>query len=154
MKKILVLVLAFVFCGLAFGDDKQGTTLDKQDVYKRYASKPTLHTRPPVVSIRVNHFVVRNNYYVNRIYYDSYTAYRTIYLNYHLRYGIAFQNGYYYFGRAHYHWSYVYWATSYSCYVYYDPWTSAYYYWNKPDNCYYPFSFNPYGTYSWEEETK
>jgi hypothetical protein len=47
------------------------------------------------------------------------------------------------------------WASScydadYGCMVYYDRFTQTFFYWCVPDRCFYPLSYCPYGTYSWQ----
>jgi hypothetical protein len=71
-------------------------------------------------------------------------------LAYHHAHGHRFAHGYYYKGRNHHHWTKRYWHSGYRCYLYYCPDTLAYYYWCAPDNCYYPVSYCPYKTYSFQ----
>jgi len=47
------------------------------------------------------------------------------------------------------------WARSsynagYGCNLYYDADEATWYYWCSPDNCYYPVSYCPYGSYTFE----
>ena len=69
------------------------------------------------------------------------------YHNYDLHYGVKFDHGFYYRGFYHNHWSMVYFHAVYGVRVYFDPYTLVEYYWCKPDNCFYPVTYVPYGTY-------
>jgi hypothetical protein len=67
--------------------------------------------------------------------------------NNHPAHATKFAHGYFYPGFNHSHWSRVYIHPVYGCRVYYCPYTLVEYYWCPPDNCYYPISYCPYGTY-------
>ena len=60
---------------------------------------------------------------------------------YHLNYGHKFNNGYYYAGPYHHHWTYCSWYGRYVCNCYWCPSTSCWYYWCAPQNCYYPINY-------------
>jgi len=47
------------------------------------------------------------------------------------------------------HWSSSRYFAQYGCTLYYDTDEQCWYYWCQPDDCYYPLSYCPYGTYSW-----
>ncbi len=70
------------------------------------------------------------------------------YVNYHLTNGVRFNQGFYYRGRNHFHWSYQRWDPRYGCYLFYDPCVSMWYYWNQPMGCYYPVNYCPTGSYA------
>src|SRR5262249_29462141 len=59
-------------------------------------------------------------------------------------YGVSFRSGVYYPGRAHYHWSRVYYSPRYRAAFYYDPSTLLWYYWYAPAARFYPASYIPY----------
>ncbi len=65
-------------------------------------------------------------------------------------YGQKFSGGYFYPGRNYNHWSSRCWNPNYNCYTYWCPTTSCSYYWCQPDNCFYPVSYCPYRTYTWQ----
>jgi len=76
---------------------------------------------------------------------------RNAFGNYHLTHGTRFQNGYFYRGRNHNHWAYWYWDRGYGCNLFWDPYVCSFYYWCAPQGGYYPLSYCPYNTYSWED---
>jgi hypothetical protein len=47
------------------------------------------------------------------------------------------------------HWSSSRYFAQYGCTFYYDTDDQCWYYWCQRDDCYYPTSYCPYGTYSW-----
>jgi hypothetical protein len=55
--------------------------------------------------------------------------------------GVKFSKGYYYKGRAHYHWSKRYWSPKWRSWFFYDPSVSGWYYWSGARACYYPASY-------------
>jgi len=61
--------------------------------------------------------------------------------NYHLTHGTKFEDGYFYKGKEHRHWTYRYWYSKYGCYSYYCPSTSCWYYYYPREDCYYPISY-------------
>ena len=67
--------------------------------------------------------------------------------DYHLRYGVKFEHGYFYEGFEHNHWSKIYFNSIYGCKIYFDPYTRVEYYWCVPDHRFYPVSYKPYGKY-------
>ena len=81
----------------------------------------------------------RNSYYVNTS--------RSFPTDYHLRYGVKFEHGYFYEGFEHNHWSKIYFNNIYGCKIYFDPYTRVEYYWCLPDHRFYPVSYKPYGKY-------
>lgn len=71
------------------------------------------------------------------------------YKNYPTGHGVKFNQGYYYPGKYHNHWSKSCWLPSYGCTGYWCPSTQVWYYWCQPDCCYYPVSYCPYGKFCW-----
>src|SRR5262249_42600499 len=52
--------------------------------------------------------------------------------DYNLKHGTKFEQGYFYKGKYHDHWSHYCWYPSYGCYLYYDPCVYTWYYWCAP----------------------
>jgi hypothetical protein len=48
-------------------------------------------------------------------------------------------------------WSHHHFSHKYGCEVYWHPHHRCYYYWCAPHHCYYPVTYNPFGTYVFEE---
>jgi hypothetical protein len=69
--------------------------------------------------------------------------------NYHVTHGVHFAHGYYYRGHNHNHWRYWRFDARYGCQCYWDPYASCWFYYCVPDDCFYPVSYCPYGTYVW-----
>lgn len=74
--------------------------------------------------------------------------------HYHHKHGHKFphwhqmRGHFFYAGHHHHHWTYWTFSPHYGVHFYWDPWVQSYFYWCAPDNCYYPVSYVPYGTYS------
>lgn len=67
---------------------------------------------------------------------------------YHNRYARRLHNGgYYYRGRAHYHWGWSGYSAAYGTTLYYDPGLTTYFYWAAPYAAYLPVTYVPLGTY-------
>jgi hypothetical protein len=64
------------------------------------------------------------------------------------RHDMRFSGGKFYAGREHNHWKSCYFEERSGCYLYLDPSTRDYYYWCERDDCFYPVSYCPYGTYN------
>jgi hypothetical protein len=57
---------------------------------------------------------------------------------YHARHGVRYAGGYYYPGRAHYHWGRRVWSPVYYRYHYYEPVLRVWYYYDPIRIGYYP----------------
>jgi hypothetical protein len=55
--------------------------------------------------------------------------------------GIKFGKGYYYKGKAHYHWSKRYYSSKWRSWFFYDPSVRVWYYWSGTRTAYYPVSY-------------
>jgi hypothetical protein len=55
--------------------------------------------------------------------------------------GVKFTKGYYYTGRAHYHWSKRYWSPRWRSWFFFDPSVRTWYYWSGAQVRYYPINY-------------
>jgi hypothetical protein len=74
------------------------------------------------------------------------------YKNYHKEEAIKLQDGYFYPGKYHPHWTTKVFSKRYDTYVYWCPCTTEWYYWCPPHKGFYSVTVCPFKKYKWSEQ--
>jgi hypothetical protein len=133
---------------LAFAVSAQAGHPPRAIVHKPVVHKPIIAHKPVIHHGHVHAHGFHKHGVINPAIHVGYKPAVTVVTNYHVKHAVKHNFGYVYKGHSHYHWTKVIVNPTYGCRVFWCPSVSVWYYWCAPDQCFYPVSYCPYGTYT------